>query len=40
MEPMRRMARWVVMEEFDVTQSENTGWVHGGSTVEPEQLNA
>ncbi|WP_340313436.1 acyl-CoA reductase [Rhizorhabdus argentea] len=31
MEPMRRMARWVVMEEFQVGQSENTGWVHGGS---------
>lgn len=30
MEPMRRLARWVVMEDFDASQSENTGWVHGG----------
>jgi len=30
MEQMRRMLRWIVVENFDAGQGENTGWVHGG----------
>ncbi len=29
-EQLRRMARWIVVENFDENQHENTGWVHGG----------
>jgi hypothetical protein len=29
-EQMHRMGRWIVVEHFDESQSENSGWVHAG----------